>query len=258
MTNVDITVERITRDIDIVVEQSPKVVTVSVDKKSPEIDIAVEQTVKNVDVSVERTERIVEVTTSSVTRVVEITTSGLRGPKGDPGEPGAQGPQGEIGPQGPKGDSGAATWDDIYGKPTVFPSSWELVSNKPLTYPPSDHNHSGTINFGWDGGGGTIVAPQSLDLLIPFSGIFTGWTILSDVSAIVDIQIWKDTYSAYPPTLDDSITQASSISLNGDTKSVGDASGWNAGFSENDVIRLHLVSCSGSTRLSVNLYYTRS
>ncbi|WP_408935912.1 hypothetical protein ACKFRL_04230 [Corynebacterium marquesiae] len=51
--------------------------------------------------------------------------TGLRGPTGPPG------PKGDTGPTGPKGDPGASG-----------ASSWDAVTGKPTSFPPSSHRHS--------------------------------------------------------------------------------------------------------------------
>lgn len=52
--------------------------------------------------------------------------TGPQGPRGDTGPVGPTGPKGDAGPAGPpgpKGDSGASTWDAVTGKPSTFPPS---------------------------------------------------------------------------------------------------------------------------------------
>lgn len=50
---------------------------------------------------------------------------GIQGPQGEQGEHGPQGPQGDPGPVGPAG-----------------PTDWDLLTNKPTTFPPTAHNHN--------------------------------------------------------------------------------------------------------------------
>lgn len=40
------------------------------------------------------------------------------------------------------GGGGASTWDEITGKPDIFPTNWASISDKPTTFPPSSHSHS--------------------------------------------------------------------------------------------------------------------
>ncbi len=63
--------------------------------------------------------------------------TGVQGPEGPQGVQGLQGPagaqgaEGPIGPQGPKGDKG-----------DPGPTDWDLLVNKPTTFPPSAHSHN--------------------------------------------------------------------------------------------------------------------
>lgn len=40
------------------------------------------------------------------------------------------------------GGGGASSWDEITGKPDIFPTNWASISDKPTTFPPSTHSHS--------------------------------------------------------------------------------------------------------------------
>ena len=40
------------------------------------------------------------------------------------------------------GGGGVSTWDEITGKPDIFPTNWASISDKPTTFPPSTHSHS--------------------------------------------------------------------------------------------------------------------
>lgn len=42
-------------------------------------------------------------------------------------------------------------------------------------------------------------------LEVPFACTVTGWTLLADVSGSIVIDVWKDTYAAFPPTVADTI-----------------------------------------------------
>ena len=65
---------------------------------------------------------------------IDYTYADLRGPKGDKGEQGEQGIQGLQGVAGPKGDkgeqgiAGTTEWEEITGKPTVFPPAAGTVT----------------------------------------------------------------------------------------------------------------------------------
>lgn len=60
-----------------------------------------------------------------------------------------------------------------------------------------------------DGGGSVVTTGQKGMIRVPYSGTITGWTILetsdTPITGSISVDIWKDTYSNYPPTVSDSI-----------------------------------------------------
>ncbi|HLF05237.1 MAG TPA: hypothetical protein VI855_08485, partial [Dehalococcoidia bacterium] len=61
------------------------------------------------------------------------------------------------------------------------------------------------INFIIDGGGSAITTGQKGHVEIPFPMTITGWTILADQSGSIVVDVWKDTYANFPPTVADTI-----------------------------------------------------
>ncbi len=73
---------------------------------------------------------------------------GIQGPKGDQGDQGDQGIQGIQGIQGVKGDQGIqgiqGPKGDTGSTGPAGPTDWNLLTNKPSTFPPSAHTHGVT------------------------------------------------------------------------------------------------------------------
>ena len=61
------------------------------------------------------------------------------------------------------------------------------------------------INFIIDGGGSAITTGEKGYLEIPFAMTITGWTILADQSGSIVVDVWKDIYANFPPTVADTI-----------------------------------------------------
>ncbi len=56
-----------------------------------------------------------------------------------------------------------------------------------------------------DGAAALLTAGIKGDLSIPFNCRIIGMTMLADQTGTVAVDIWKDVYSAYPPTVADTI-----------------------------------------------------
>jgi hypothetical protein len=56
-----------------------------------------------------------------------------------------------------------------------------------------------------DGGGAAIVAGGIAYVRIPRTGTVTGWEVVADVSGSLVVDVWKDTYANFPPTIADTI-----------------------------------------------------
>lgn len=79
---------------------------------------------------------------------------GEQGPKGDQGIQGFQGSKGDQGNQGLKGDQGNQGIPGIQGlkgdKGDPGTTAWSGISDKPTTFPPSQHNHTTSEVTGLD------------------------------------------------------------------------------------------------------------
>lgn len=65
-----------------------------------------------------------------------------------------------------------------------------------------------TINFVIDGGGAVITSGQKGHIVVDFDCTILSWTILSDVTGSITLDIWKSTYAAFPPVVGGSIVGA--------------------------------------------------
>lgn len=92
------------------------------------------------------------------------------------------------------------------------------------------------------------------DLLVPFSGIITGVTLLADQAGSVVVDIWKDVFASYPPTVADTITSAAKPTLSA-AASYRDTTltGWTTAVSAGDCLRFNFDSVATITRLYVGL-----
>ncbi len=117
----------------------------------------------------------------------------------------------------------------------------------------------GNIVFGWTGGNTIINPPQYIDISLPEAGVLTGWRILAETATTVSIDVWKDTYANYPPTVADSICHSSFITLAGAVKNEDTSiTAWDKTITAGDTMRLALTDNTLATRIIVVMTYTRS
>lgn len=113
------------------------------------------------------------------------------------------------------------------------------------------------VGVTFDGGGSPITALSKADVRVPYAGTITSVTMLADQSGSAVVDIWKDTYAAFPPTVGDSITAAAKPTITADDQSVDTTlTGWTTAITANDCLRFNVDSCSTITRLTLILAVT--
>lgn len=140
---------------------------------------------------------------------------------------GATGPQGETGPQGPAG-----------------------VNATPIS----------AIGFSIDGGGATITTGLIKNgLFIPFSCTINSVTLLADQSGSIVIDIWKDSYGNYPPTVADSICASAKPALSTELKSQDTTlTGWTTSITAGDVLYFNVDSATTVQNVTLTLKVTKT
>ncbi|HEY7120170.1 MAG TPA: hypothetical protein VH475_26515 [Tepidisphaeraceae bacterium] len=117
-----------------------------------------------------------------------------------------------------------------------------------------------TLNVLIDGGGSAITTGVKADLALDFAGTITAWTLLGDTSGSLVLDLWKDTYANYPPTVADTITGAEKPTISAATKgqdtSLAGGSGW--AVAAGDIIRVNVDSASTITRATLALTVVRT
>ena len=109
-----------------------------------------------------------------------------------------------------------------------------------------------------DGGGSAITTGQKGHLSIPFDCTITGWTLLADQSGNITIDVWKDTYANFPPTVADNITGTekptlTSVQKNQDTN----LTTWATSVTSGDILAFNVDSCATITRVTLTITATR-
>lgn len=116
-----------------------------------------------------------------------------------------------------------------------------------------------TITFIIDGGGATITTGVKGDLEIPFACTITRATTLADQSGSIVIDIWKDTFANYPPTVADTITASAKPTISATTKAQDSTlTGWNTSIVAGDTLRFNVDSITTCQRVTLSLKVTRT
>lgn len=111
----------------------------------------------------------------------------------------------------------------------------------------------------WDGGGSVLQTNKWVDIVAPYACTITGWTLFADVSGSATVDIWKDTYANFPPTVADSITASAKPTLTSAVKAASSTlTGWTTSVAAGDVLRFNLDSAASVTKLTLVVAYTRT
>lgn len=110
-----------------------------------------------------------------------------------------------------------------------------------------------------DGGGSAITTGIKGDLLVPYNCTVLGWDILADTSGSIVVDVWKDSYANFPPTVADTIAGSEKPTLSSATKNQDIAlSSWTTALTRNDILRFNVDSASTVTRVTLSLRIKRT
>lgn len=115
------------------------------------------------------------------------------------------------------------------------------------------------IAFIIDGGGSAITTGVKGFLEIPFACTITGWTMTGDQSGSIVIDVWKDTYANYPPTVADTITASDKPTISAATKGQDLApTGWTTAVAAGDVLGFNVDSITTLTYVTLIIRATKT
>jgi len=118
---------------------------------------------------------------------------------------------------------------------------------------------NGGIAFVLGGGVAAITTGIKGDIEMPFAGVITAARLFADQSGSIVIDIWKDTYTNYPPTVADTITAAAKPTLASAIKSQDSTlTGWTTSFAAGDTLRINVDSATTVTRVTLALRVRRT
>jgi hypothetical protein len=110
------------------------------------------------------------------------------------------------------------------------------------------------IEFIIDGGGSAITTGQKGHLEIPFACVITRVTTLADQTGSIVVDIWKDTYANFPPTVTDTITASAKPTLASAQKAQDSTlTGWTTAIAAGDILAYNVDSATTVTRVVISL-----
>ncbi len=109
-----------------------------------------------------------------------------------------------------------------------------------------------SLNFVIDGGGSVLTTGLKGFLEVPFNLTITGVTLMADQSGSAVIDIWKDTYANFPPTIADTITASAKPTLSSAQKSKDTTlTGWTTSVTAGDILAFNVDSATTVQRLTI-------
>lgn len=81
---------------------------------------------------------------------------------------------------------------------------------------------------------------------IPFNATIKAWYLTASQTGSIVIDIWKDTYANYPPTVADTITGSEKPTLSSSNKNNDtNLTTWTTSITSGDILAFNVDSCSG-------------
>lgn len=128
-----------------------------------------------------------------------------------------------------------------------------------INTPETPVNNSSAIIFIIDGGTVTITTGVKGDLVIPFDCTITSVELLANQTGSIVIDIWKDIYANYPPTVADTIVSAAKPTISSAVKSLDSTLiGWTTAVTSGDILRFNVDSVTSIKRVTVTVNVTKS
>jgi hypothetical protein len=110
-----------------------------------------------------------------------------------------------------------------------------------------------TVNVIIDGAGAVIATGVKGDVQLDFAGTITKWALLADQSGSITVNVWRDSYANFPPTVADVI---GSPAIAGATKAQSGAVSW--AFSAGDILRFQVSAAATIQRATLALTVVRT
>lgn len=116
-----------------------------------------------------------------------------------------------------------------------------------------------SVQFIIDGGGSAITIGVKGDIRFPFACTITKVSVLANESGSIVLDLWKDTYANFPPTVADTITASAKPTLASATKAEDSTlTGWTTAIAAGSTLRVNVDSITTCTRVALVIEYLRT
>jgi parallel beta-helix repeat protein len=111
-----------------------------------------------------------------------------------------------------------------------------------------------------DGGGSAITTgAKQVYVTVPYNGTITKWRLMADTTGSIVVDIWKDTYANFVPTVADTITASAKPTLSSAQKNESSTlTGWTTTVTEGDVIEVNVDSVATVTKVVLDLFISET
>ena len=97
-----------------------------------------------------------------------------------------------------------------------------------------------------------------MDIKWNFDCTINSWDILADQSGSIVVDVWKDSYANFPPTIADTIAGTEKPTLSSAAKNQDTSlTSFSTSVSAGDIWRLNVDSATTITRVTISFNYTR-
>ena len=109
------------------------------------------------------------------------------------------------------------------------------------------------IGFG-DTAGSVLTTGVKGYIYCPFAGAITGWTLVADASGNLVVDVWKDVWANFPPTVADTIAGTEKPTLSGAQKAQDlSLTTWTTAIADGDVLAFKVDSAATVKQATLTL-----
>ncbi len=116
-----------------------------------------------------------------------------------------------------------------------------------------------TVGVTFDGHGAPIQPGSHCSIQVTKGFTLVSWTLISDETGSIQIDVWRDTFANFPPTDADTITGSNEPAITSDNKNTDTTlTGWSTLVADGDILKFSVDSVTDIKRATLILNGTRT